>query len=311
MRPDKKYLLSFIVPCKNEIANIGRLIASIDQNLPRHTYEIIVVDNGSTDGTIEYLLALQDRKLFVCPELPTVAALRNFGYEKSNSELLVFLDADVELGAHWYQTLIKFRVMGCFEATVSGSHVLEPKSACFPIGWYDGGRQHMNGTHINTAHLIVNRKTFADIGGFDSTMVSGEDFEFSTRAVKKGYQVVNYPELKVTHYGYPKTLSEFFQREMWHGAGDTQNIGSILSSKVAMVSLVFSGCLIAALLLLPLAPVPSIFLVLISSLICVLSAIVKYRANGLLEKAYYSLVFSIYFFARFLSILKRIAYVWR
>ena len=311
MHNDEKCRLSFIVPCKNEIANIGRLIESIDKNLPAGIYEVLIIDNGSTDGTTDFLLGHQVPSMFICPNLKTVAELRNFGYEKSNGDLIVFLDADVELSVDWYETLMRLWEAGSLEKTVSGSHVLEPKMGCFPRGWYDGGRRHMNGTHINTAHMIVSRRAFSEIGGFDGTLVSGEDFEFSRRAMDKGYQVVNYPELEVIHHGYPKNLTDFFNREMWHGVGDAKDIHSILSSKVALLSLVFSGSMFAALLLLLKEPMLTIFFLGISSLICIISAMVKYRSSCVVDKAFYCLVFSVYFFARFLTITKRIVYVWR
>ena len=101
--------ISVIIPCKNEEKYITRCIESLlRQKRTTLDMEIVVVDNGSTDGTLRILESFASNIMYhVCPGL-TIAGLRNFGVEKSTKEWIAFVDADVEVDAHWGQALTDF-----------------------------------------------------------------------------------------------------------------------------------------------------------------------------------------------------------
>lgn len=93
--------------------------------------------------------------------------------------------------------------------------------------------------YAGTGHLIITKKLLDDLNGFNESLASGEDYDLSMRAKGKGANVYVDDRLRVIHTDYPKTLKDFYYRELWHGTGDFKDIGSLIRSKVAMVSVVF------------------------------------------------------------------------
>jgi glycosyltransferase involved in cell wall biosynthesis len=91
--------VSVIIPVKNDLSGIQRLVGSLRQQTVPH--ELIVVDNGSTDGTLEFLES-QGIRLLNGPGL-TVGSLRNRGVEISTGIYIAFADSDHEVGPDWLE----------------------------------------------------------------------------------------------------------------------------------------------------------------------------------------------------------------
>ena len=84
---------SVIIPMKNEEKFIGPCLSSIcNNNFPVGEYEIICIDNGSTDNTVEIAKSHTD-KVYLLPGV-SISALRNFGANKASGKFLAFVDAD-------------------------------------------------------------------------------------------------------------------------------------------------------------------------------------------------------------------------
>ena len=88
-------LVSVIIPTFNRARTITHAVESVLQQTHR-PLELIVVDDGSTDGTAEVLRAYQDRLIYVYQENAGPAAARNRGIRESKGDLLAFLDSDDE-----------------------------------------------------------------------------------------------------------------------------------------------------------------------------------------------------------------------
>src|SRR5262245_12998719 len=98
---------SIVIPAKNEEANIGRCLDSISQvEWDAGHYEVIVVDNGSTDRTAE-IARQKGAKVFVRPEL-TISGLRNFGAAMGAGKVLAFIDADCTVDRHWLREAARY-----------------------------------------------------------------------------------------------------------------------------------------------------------------------------------------------------------
>jgi len=89
-------MFSVVIPLFNKAPHIERAIASaLGQTLPPH--EVIVVDDGSTDGSLEIVRAMQDARITVLtrsPPGPGGYAARNLGVEEATGDWVAFLDAD-------------------------------------------------------------------------------------------------------------------------------------------------------------------------------------------------------------------------
>ena len=87
--------VSVVIATKDEEKNIGRLLESIKKQT-YCSWEIIVVDNSSSDGTVK-LARKYTRAVYNCG--PERSAQRNFGVDKSLGKYVLILDADMELSS--------------------------------------------------------------------------------------------------------------------------------------------------------------------------------------------------------------------
>ena len=98
-------LVSVVVPCRNEISHLQRCIQSLlDQEFEADDYEIIFVDNGSTEGSRELL------ESYPCITLlsdgsPGSYHARNIGLEAARGDILAFTDSDCSVSPQWIRTI--------------------------------------------------------------------------------------------------------------------------------------------------------------------------------------------------------------
>jgi cellulose synthase/poly-beta-1,6-N-acetylglucosamine synthase-like glycosyltransferase len=232
--------ISFLIPALNEAVNIGNCIAAIRQFGPAAATEIVVGDHGSTDMTVDIATGLGART--VAFRGGTIAALRNFLVQNSTGWLIVFVDADVCITAEWSQafasTMASLRQQ---PRQLTGSRCLPPPSENLIIKHWFAEMPTEKHTYLGTGHIIFTRSGFDEIGGFDASLRTGEDYEFCMRARAKGYALNINPSLRVIHHDYPLTIAAFLRRERWHGSGDFQSLAHVLKSKVALLAVVFLG----------------------------------------------------------------------
>lgn len=246
--------LSFIIPTLNEEKHIGQSIDSIKSCVnDKYKYQIIVSDNGSIDKT-RVIAEEKGAKVIHLPRVK-ISTLRNEGVRVSQGEILVFIDADVWLHVSWgehIEQIIESLVRDPNMVTGSISDIPE-NGSWIEKYWFSPAVTKQNGNYVNGGHIIVTRKTFDEIGGFNEDLETGEDYEFCQRAKSKGITIINNPMLKVIHEGYPKDIKNFYRRERWHAKGDYVSIKALFRSKPAILSLgnivIFCMSIISALCL--------------------------------------------------------------
>lgn len=229
--------LSFIIPTLNEERNIGNTIDKIVKNTGVNwSYEIIVVDNGSTDNTVS-VARLKNTKILTYPNV-AVSVLRNKGAFESAGEVLVFIDGDISVTPGWGKELNKvIKQLQGDPLQVNGSICgTSEQSSWLEKNWFDPSLRRKAPCYINSGHLIVPRTLFYKVGGFDENLETGEDVDFCERAKSNGARIVLNPILSVIHEGFPKTLFAFFKREKWHARGDYSSWKKLQHSKPALIS---------------------------------------------------------------------------
>ncbi|HNQ66288.1 MAG TPA: glycosyltransferase [Smithella sp.] len=191
-------LVSVVIPCFNVADTIERLIRSLhEQQLPDSVeLEIVAVDNGSTDGTLELLSRLPVRVVEESKCGP--AAARNAGVRAARGEIIVFLDADMRaahsrLIAEHLKTIDRH-----VDAGISGGAIThDPKqrsliafaeNATAQFNWHDrlpAGEL----TFQPAGNQAFCRTLFDELGPWNESLLYLEDFEWSQRVIRSGRKI--------------------------------------------------------------------------------------------------------------------------
>jgi len=229
--------VSFIIPAYNEESCISNAIQSIRQCINGISYEIIVVNNGSTDNTKDIVQELGIRIVNIPKN--TISYARNIGANAASKDILAFIDADVRLTVEWGHGILQTKDQILTGSIITGSRYVIPENPSWIEKSWFYPLSKKTPTYINGGNLVLSKKTFNLIGGFDDQMITGEDYEFSMRATKKGMFIESNIKLRAIHDGYPKNAYMFMRREYWHGKGDFQSLKLAWNSKVSVAAVMF------------------------------------------------------------------------
>lgn len=294
--------MSFIIPALNEADHIAATIRSIQRAVPGDP-AIIVCDNGSSDDTVR-IATEAGASVCQAPEL-TIAGLRNLGAEKTDSDLLVFLDADVELSADWYETWRENRSkLPVNRLYVTGSRCSSPKNEGFFCKNWFSLLSTKSPNYINSGHMITTRELFKEVNGFDQSLRTGEDHEFCVRAFSLGGAIMPIDDLIAFHFGYPTTALGFIRREIWHGMEDCRSLKTFFLSKTAVFSafyLMITIAAIASLLFSQLYTFGTLITFLLS--IAVIFSIAKTGYKSLKQTAKSAVCAAVYLLSRSISLI--------
>ena len=211
--------LSIVIPVRNDAVRLGRCLASIAANGgPAGDVEVIVLDNGSSDGSDGVARSAGARVLHR-PD-GSVAAIRNAGAAEARGGLFAFIDADHEIDRHWIA-----RALEVFQdpaVGAAGAPYDSPPDANWVQRVYDGLRQRASSVQsdvdwLPSGNLVVTRAAFAAIGGFDTTLTTCEDVDFCRRLRAAGYRIISDRRLRSVHLGDPASLRAVFAGELWRG----------------------------------------------------------------------------------------------
>ena len=220
-----KYV-SIIIPTLNEEEYLPLCLESIySLDYPKKLMEIIVVDNGSTDRTRE-IAKEYGANVLIDYEM-NVSGLRNLGASKSKGIILAFVDADCIVSKDWLSaSLIYFDKN---DVAAWGSPPVVPVDATWvQKTWYLIRKKNKiieKADWLESMNLFVRKSTFDKIGGFNDSLVTCEDVDFSYR-IKQYGNIVSDSTMQVTHLGEAKTVREFFNKELWRGRSNIVGIFS-------------------------------------------------------------------------------------
>jgi GT2 family glycosyltransferase len=211
-------VVSFIIPVRNDAARLRGCLKTIRANTyPATCVEILVADNGSTDGSVETARAC-GAKVIELPELP-VAALRNRAAANATGDVLAFVDADHEIDAAWVASAVE-RFDDPAVAAV-GALCMAPPGGTWVQHMYDGLRGRTVGRGdvewLGSGNMAVRRSAFDRVGGFDMRLETCEDVDLCQRLRAAGHRLAADDRLKNVHLGDPATLRALFRGELWRG----------------------------------------------------------------------------------------------
>ena len=168
---------------------------------------VIVADNGSTDGTPDIARALG--ATVVVESRRSSYAARNRALREVTRDWVAFTDADCVPAPDWLVSAVR-------RMQETGAELCGGRVQHFPARTLPGRRDalcyldqaaHVAGGFAATANLVVRREVIEAVEGFDSMRQSGGDLDFCTRARKKGFEIVYAEDAVVWHHA----------RETWGG----------------------------------------------------------------------------------------------
>jgi len=215
--------ISVVVPVRNEVQSIGPLLDSVRVQT-RPPDEVVICDGGSTDGTVEvvegYTRRMPVRVLLVGPALPGRA--RNLGIQAARHDLIALTDAGIRLDPHWLESLIApFEtpsppdvVYGRFEPIMESF-----RQRCIALAFVPPWDPRSGLRTPSLASMAMDRRVWADLGGFREDLRSAEDLLF-IRAISKAGFSVGYAPDAVAFWDPPRNFVGAFRRFATYSASN-------------------------------------------------------------------------------------------
>lgn len=216
-------LVSVVIPSLNSAATLAEQLDALAAQTWSGPWEVVVLDNGSTDGSDSLALAWADRLpgLRVCPVGKRgISHVRNAARQAAKGDLLVFCDADDIVVPGWLQALVdaavRMDVVGgrLDDRTLNAPDVVAWRGAMpadeplVPLGYLPfapGG------------NCAIWADVIDELGGWDTGYVAGsDDVDFSWRAQEQGY-VVGYAPEAVIAYRYRADARALYKQYFRYG----------------------------------------------------------------------------------------------
>lgn len=218
--------VSVIIPVFNQVDYTRKCMDALRRHPPTGRYEIIIVDNGSTDGTADFLQALNDPRVTVVsnPVNLGFAKACNQGARAASHPYLLFLNNDTEPTRHWFRPLAAILdndpTVGAVGSKLilpdgrlqhAGIIVTDDRSSGDPLlarHIYYGQPSDLPEANrlctyqaITAACLLVRKSAFEGVGGFDEGYWNGyEDVDFCFRLRERHWKLVYQPASVVVHH---------------------------------------------------------------------------------------------------------------
>lgn len=201
-------LVSIIIPTKNSEEVIGTCLKSVgEQTYP--DIEVVVVDSYSSDGTRE-IAEKFGAKIIVSKTMRSKA--RNIGAEKARGEFILFLDSDMELTPRVVEECIK-KVEEGYDA------VIIPEVSV-GVGFWTRCKALEKvcylGDDLIEAARFFKKEVFESVGGYDSQLEAGEDWDLNQRIRKAGYRIGRINAF-IRHYEGKLSLRETMSKKYHYG----------------------------------------------------------------------------------------------
>tara|TARA_B100000965_G_scaffold192645_1_gene160855 strand:- start:123 stop:1055 length:933 start_codon:yes stop_codon:yes gene_type:complete len=204
-------LVSVVIPTYNRLPILKKCLVSLENQIlvdEIHDYEIVLIDDGSTDGTVDWLM----NNIQTFPHLRLFkqnhggpALGRNLGVEKSNGDLIVFIDSDLVvnkyfLGNHVNSLIRAWKKLGnrkCFTygSVINTSNFKKPNSEPFKP-------QDLSWAYFATGNVAIDKNILEKSGLFDTSfrLYGWEDLELGERLRNMGVKLIKCPKAIGYHW---------------------------------------------------------------------------------------------------------------
>lgn len=225
-----KPAVTVVVPVRNGAATIGSCLqAIVGQQWDGSDLEIIVVDNGSTDGTLQKITDEFPSVRLLQESKPGVSHARNLAIQEAQGDWIAFTDADCIPTPTWLQSLVQ-----CAEESQEVSFVGGPIRALLPttsIGLFtenlfDQGRsiERENPPSFISANLFVRKSDLIRVGMFNPKYPRGQDTELAWRSHFRFGARFAFAKDAVVEHANESTWMGLIKKAWQHGSGSSRLI---------------------------------------------------------------------------------------
>lgn len=205
--------ISVIVFVKNGKKYIRNNLESLKASLRNIEHEIIVSDNGSTDGTVEIITS----------EFPEVKLLNsslersrqvNEGVNIASGKFIYITGVDILYNPEYFSDCMRLYVQHECKAVYT-SVVTKDSGWIAEIKKYE--RELYIGDDFHESARFVDKELFIQIGGYDEEIVAGEDYDFQRRLNEAGVKTLRSDFIAEYHLGEEQSLSHIYKRAFYYG----------------------------------------------------------------------------------------------
>jgi glycosyltransferase involved in cell wall biosynthesis len=210
---------SVIIPTYNRAGRIGYCLDALRSQDCAHAFEVIVVDDGSNDDTLQVLARYPEVRV-VSQANAGPAAARNRGVREASGEIVLFTDDDCEPFTNWLKEMLKpFDDPGVVGAKgVYRTRQPELAARFVQIEYEDRYRimaRQATIDFIDTYSAAFRRDRFIESGGYDTAfpVACCEDSELSYRMSARGWPMV-FVQTAIVWHQHPATLASYLRRKV-------------------------------------------------------------------------------------------------
>ena len=222
---------SLVLPVKNEVSVVNRLLESLSRlSYPADKFEIVIVDDGSVDGTVEackrFAASHANVKFLQRSVSFGKSSALNFGFEHSCGEIIAVFDADnvpavdaLSRAAEHFRDPEVAALQGRIHSINSHENMLTQFLAYEDAVWCEAflrGKEKLGlFVHLRGCCQFIRRSTLEKMGGFDEKSLA-EDMEISARLTEQGHRIKYSSDVR-TWQESPSSLKGFLtQRVRWY-----------------------------------------------------------------------------------------------
>ena len=217
-------MVSVIIPSYNRPKSLAECLSALNLQETILNYEVLVIDDGSQVPLTDYVNTLEFRfpLRILRQENQGPGAARNYGVQEAQGEIILFTDDDCQPDKHWVQSMADAVKPPMMVGGLTKMHWI-----LIHIPWQVSGLlmrfiHTLRGTRLfflTSNNMACRKDDFLKLGGFDASLFetsAGEDREFTTRWIYKGWEVYLLEHAHIDHY-HAQSFTSFYRMHSKYG----------------------------------------------------------------------------------------------
>jgi len=207
--------LSVVLPTYNRLARLKQVLSGFEkQTYPLSDFEVIVVSDGSSDGTDEYLKTIETplHLTFIAQKNQGVSVTRNRGVAEATGEIIIFIDDDTVPKPEFVAEHLRLHDTYAGDVVVLGTVLPPPDFSLTPWSQWEQDKLlqlyeklatssvEMSARYYFSGNSSLPRRLILDCGGFDPNFRRAEDVEFGYRLAERDVQFLFNEQAAGYHY---------------------------------------------------------------------------------------------------------------